>query len=413
MQLRARFQTQASIGFYGLPVRGYEYFNYYDFAYPPAPAGELALHAAMLPVDGAEAAWTLQFAVSSETRTNAERAPMTIALVLDTSGSMSGHRLAMLKESCRAIAAQLGQGDRVSLVSWNSGNNVLLDDHPVAGPNDVALLAAINSLEASGGTDLHAGLVKGYELVEASFQPGRIHRLVLVSDGGANLGVIDEALIAKKAAFGGPDAVYMVGVGVGAPSDGYNDLLMDTVTDAGKGAAVFVSRTADAWDVFGARFVNTMDVAARDVQVELVLPPGFEISKFSGEEFGEDPQEIEAQHIAPNDAIVFHQQIETCAPELVDDETPITIRARWVDAITLEDREVTRETTFGELLGADPTLLLKGRALQATIDVLQDASKYKPIDPTAANAAITEALAMAPGDPQLIEWSGFLSEVAP
>jgi hypothetical protein len=104
------------------------------------------------------------------------------------------------------------------------------------------------------------------------------------------------------------------------------------LTDAGKGAAVFVGAQEDAERVFGENFVNTMDVAARNVRVEVTLPPGFAVTKFSGEEISENPNEVEPQHIGPNDTIILHNQIETCAPDLVSGDTEVTVKLRYEDS---------------------------------------------------------------------------------
>ena len=98
-------------------------------------------------------------------------------------------------------------------------------------------------------------------------------------------------------------------IGVGDPST-YSDLLMDRVTDVGRGASVFIPHA----DEFRGRFIETMSVAARDVQIRYDLPVGLYIVRFSGEAFSTDPREIEPQHVAPSDAVVLHQQLNTpCA----------------------------------------------------------------------------------------------------
>ena len=74
-----------------------------------------------------------------------------------------------------------------------------------------------------------------------------LNRLVLISDGGANAGVTDIEIIAENAAYGGSDGIYLVGVGVDKNSN-YNDELMDDVTDAGKGASVFLPDEDEIWD---------------------------------------------------------------------------------------------------------------------------------------------------------------------
>jgi Ca-activated chloride channel family protein len=364
VQMRTRVLDDGATSISSVPIRVWEFMNYYDFPYSPAADGELALHAAIAPVEDDPTTWRLQLAVSSEEMAPEERAPMNVTLVLDTSGSMGGEPIELLKETSRAIAAQLRAGDTVSVCEWDTQNVWSLAGYEVSGPNDPMLLEIINAVEAGGGTDLNGGLVSGYELAQQVYDIEMINRLVLISDGGANAGVTSIELIAQNAIYGGSDGIYLVGVGVGE-NGSYNDDLMNDVTDAGKGASIFIPSEAEAWKVFGDDFENTMAIAGRDVQVELTLPPGFEIVKFSGEEFSEDPEEVEPQHIAPNDAMVFHQQVQTCAPELVDETAEISVTASWEDPWTFESKQVTQTWTWAELAGGDQGLLLKGAAILA------------------------------------------------
>jgi len=181
---------------------------------------------------------------------------------------------------------------------------------------------------------------------------------------------------------------------------------MDTVTDLGKGASVFIPDAQEAQKIFGDQFVNTMAVAARDVQVELSLPPGFAITKFSGEEFSTDPTEIEPQHLAPNDSMIFHQQIETCAPDLVEDETEIGVIVRYKDGVSFEERKVEKTLTFGDVEGVPSAGLLKGRAVFLYAEALK-AIRDSAENIQEAHAEALEALAAAeqeaPQDGELAE----------
>lgn len=394
---------------YGAPVRVWEFLNYYTFDYPPAEAGTLRLHTSMLhDEDAPEGEFKLQIAVSSPEIANADRAKMNLTLVLDESGSMGGTPMNLQKETCRVIASSLRAGDVVSMVGWDTQNAVKLSGHEVTGPDDPTLVQACNGLSAEGGTNLHGGLVAGYELAQEHYDATRINRVVLMSDGGANAGVTEEEIIGEHAGSQDEDGIYMVGVGVG--DAGYNDVLMDTVTDIGKGASVFIDSAEEAQKIFGDRFVSTMAVAARDVQVQLDMPPGFEIVKFSGEEFSAIPEEIEPQHIAPNDAMVFHQTIATCAPELAGEDAEITVTVRFRDAVTFEAQEITQTVTIGELLAEADPQLLKGAAIFAYADglkLLRDENDDTGI--AAAQAAIARAEEALPGDPDLAEMTAVLN----
>jgi Ca-activated chloride channel family protein len=287
---------------------------------------------------------------------------MSVTLVLDTSGSMSGSPIALLKDACQAIAGSLMEGDRVSMVTWNTSQNVVLDSHAVTGPDDPTLVTAINGLSSAGGTDLHSGLVTGYQLAEDNFIEAGLNRVVLISDGGANAGITDEEIIGGAAESAESDAIYMVGVGVG-DGPGYNDALMDTVTDWGKGASLFVDTPAEAEKMFGERFLATMEVAALDVQVEMTLPPGFEMYEFFGEEYSESPDEVEPQHLAPNDAMIYQQLIETSEPDEVYADYTIDLSATYRDALTGEPGTASITSTLQELVDAPCAELRKGDSI--------------------------------------------------
>lgn len=407
VQVRSRILGAGS-SISSAPIRVWEFLNYYSFDYPAAEPGTLALHTSLLQEeDAADGEFKLQIAVTSPALDNADRAKMNLTLVLDESGSMSGAPMSLQQETCRVIASSLRSGDVVSVVTWDTSNATKLAGHQVSGPDDAALLDVCNDLAAGGGTDLNGGLVAGYDLAEQYFDNSRINRIVLMSDGGANAGITDEALIAEHAGAQNQDGIYMVGVGVGSGS--YNDLLMDHVTDIGKGASVFIDSLDEAQKIFGDRFVSTMAVAARDVQVQLDMPPGFEIVKFSGEEFSAVPEEIEPQHIAPNDAMVFHQSIATCAPELAGEDAEITVTARFLDAVTFEAQEVTHTITIGELLAQADPQLLKGAAIFAYAEglkLVRDKGDSTGIE--AAMTAIQRAEDVLPEDADLAEMRSVL-----
>jgi Ca-activated chloride channel family protein len=345
----------------------------------------------------------MQIGISGESIPAADRPLMNVTLVLDESGSMGGHPMDMEKEVCRQIAGSLRKGDIVSMVGWDTSNAVKLAGYEVQSVSDPKVVAECDALEAGGGTDLSGGLNAGYKLATEHFSAGRINRVVLISDGGANAGETDIAVIAKGAGAQGQDGIYLVGVGVGT-SDSYQDQLMDVVTDAGKGASLFIPHQAEAIKMFKDRFVSTMMVAARDVRVRLDMPPGFEIVRFSGEEFSSDPSEIEPQHLAPNDAMVFHQTVETCAPELVDAEASFTITTRYQDAVTFEQREVKETRKIVELLAEPSANLLKGAAIFAYAEGLK---AFRNGDQVGGKTRALEALVLAeaalPGDADLAE----------
>jgi len=411
VQVRAAARAGGYLG--NVPIRTWEFLNYYSFDYPGAESGTVIVTPQLARVGDSKDAFTLQIGVSSEQIANADRPLMNITLVLDESGSMEGKSMDMQKAACRALIGSLRKGDVVSMVGWDTENAIKLEGHVVTGPNDPALLAEIDALAAGGGTDLNGGLIAGYALAHKQFNQDRINRVVLISDGGANAGVTDIDLISGGAGAQDKDGIYLVGVGVGE-SDYYNDTLMDAVTDAGRGASLFIPSEEEANKMFGERFVSTMAVAVRDVQVQLDMPPGFKIVKFSGEEFSSDPTQIEPQHLAPNDAMVFHQTLSTCAPNL-GEAAELKVTARYRDAKNFAAKETSETLLIGDALAESSPQLLKGAAVfqyAESLKIVRDGDETeRAIAIAVALTAIDAADTALPGDADLAEIRSVLADL--
>ena len=390
-------------------VRTYEFLNYYTFDNAPALAGAVAVTAQMTPNDEVgegDETYDFQISVQAPALSNAARRPVNLTLSLDTSGSMGGHPIEMVRQSCLAIAGSLKEGDIVSAVTWSTVQSILLNSHSVAGPDDATLVSVCNQIAANGGTNLNAGLVTAYNLAEANFSENRINRVVLMSDGAANVGVTDKDLIAQHAYDANGEGIYLIGVGMGGLGY-FNDVLMDTITDEGKGAYIFIDTAAEAQLMFGPRFVSNIEVAARDVQVEMTLPATFEMIEFHGEEYSENPDEVDPQHLAPNDAMIYHQIIGSCDSSVVDHTDPVIITATYSNPISLTPLSTTLNTTMATLLDADNALILKGNAIVAYAEALKKLKTLTGPDATdlidAVIVKVQTAQAASPGDPDLAE----------
>jgi Ca-activated chloride channel family protein len=383
-------------------IRTYEFLNYYRIAYPAPPVGKLSILPQMEET-GVAGELDLQIGVGSFDAVKPRRA-ITVTFVLDTSGSMSGPGIERERAAARAIMKSLVAGDIVNMVTWNTSNNTILDGHVVSGPSDPTVAGAIDAIEASGGTDLHSGLVSGYKLAQQNYGEQRLNRVVLISDGGANVGETDEEVIAMNSLDADKEGIYLVGIGTG-PALGYNDLLMDVVTDKGRGAYIYLDSPQEAEHMFVERFDETMEVAARGVQVEVTLPWYFKIEKFYGEEYSEDPAEVEPQHLAPSDAMVFSQVLKACDPAEVNPDHTITVKAKWETPLTYLPQETEVTSTVGALLAAmNKAQLTKGKAIVAFAEALKDPT----VD--ALKAAHSTVTAANPGgtDKELNEIKGLI-----
>ena len=395
-------------------IRPYEFLNYYSFAYPAAPAGHVAASAQVR--QDAKGAYHLQIAVRAPDVTPAERRRLNLVLAVDTSSSMgwgtpgeTGIELA--RTACLGLVGALAKGDTFSLLAWGGTAQVLVDSATLAGPDDGKLATACNSLKPGGITALSDGLATAYGLAKKNFGATLMNRVILVSDGGANVGQTDVKVIAEAAKDANGEAVYLMGIGVGDPWN-YNDVLMNAVTDAGKGAYVFADTVAEAEALFSTGLLRHVEIAARDVQVQVTLPPTWQMQAFYGEQVSTKAEDVEPQHLAANDALIFHQVLTSCDPSQLTGKETIGVVATWLDPVSKQAKKDSYSATLAELLAGDTLLLAKGEAVVAYAEALTDVQVLDGTKATsrldAALVAVQAGLAKLPGDLDLTEIAGLL-----
>lgn len=345
-------------------IRTYEFLNYYNVVYQPADAGTLRLVPQMRP--GAEPGqYELQIGVQAPP---IQRRPLNLTFALDASGSMEGTGINLEKAVLKAVAQHVQEGDIVSILTWSDTQNVLLSGHVVTAPNDPQIISVANSLTTDGSTNLDAGLQKAYELAQANFSPNRINRVILVSDGGANVGQTNADFIALKADDNNQEGIYMVGVGAG---ESYSEGLMNTVTDAGNGAYVYLDSAEEATKMFHLRFDEVMDVAARNVQVSMTVPWYFMLERFYGEQVSTDPTKVKPQHLAPADAMVFSQVLKACDVNQVVNTDAVKVAAKWTEPLTYQQKEISVDTTVDGLIAAAGPEIRRGHAIVMYAEALK------------------------------------------
>jgi len=394
----AREQIQMGYGGYVPPARLYEYLNYYSFDYEPAEAGSVRIVPQLRAIEGDQGAESLLVGVVAPALDPLRRRPLSLTFSVDCSGSMTGEGIERAQAVIRAIASELREGDVVSIVTWDDTANVVLDSHAVEQPGDAAILSAADGLTAGASTDLEQGLRVAYELAERNYMPGRTNRVVLVSDGGANTGITSEDLIGGAADDADEEGIYLIGVGA-ASGGNFMDAFMDRVTDLGRGAYLYVDSEEEARRAFhGERFLQSLEIAARDVQLSIDMPEWTVVERFHGEQISQNPEEVRPQHLAANDAMLYHMTLRTCAEGGLSPNAVFRFRVTWKDRETREDRETSIEMTAAQLLASTNTQQAKADAIIAYAEALSD----RELADSAA-ATITDALEMRPGDSDLVE----------
>jgi Ca-activated chloride channel homolog len=212
----------------------------------------------------------------------AKRAPVNMAIVIDHSGSMAGDKIQQARQAARGIVERLGSEDRVALIQYDDDAQVLVPAIAADAEGKQRLLSAIERIADDGGTNLHGGMMLGIAETRRAMGGERINRVVLLSDGQANVGVVDPAQIARAAADAADQGVRVTTIGLGLD---YNEDLMEAVAENGRGQYYYVKDAAGLESVFAGELRSMQGTVA--TRAELRLTPacsGVEIAEVYGYE---------------------------------------------------------------------------------------------------------------------------------
>jgi Ca-activated chloride channel family protein len=219
-----------------------------------------------------------------------KRPPMSVAIVIDHSGSMQGEKIAKAREAARGLIERLGPSDRAALVQFDDTAEVLVPSIPVDAAGRRRLEAGIESVRDAGGTNIHDGLVLGRDEVMRGLTAGTVNRVILLSDGNANVGVTDVPSLSRIASDASERGVRITTVGLGLD---YNEDLMEQVADHGRGAYYYVKDALALDAVFAGELRAIQGTVA--TAAELRLEPacaGVEIAEVYGYPTRRDGQAV-------------------------------------------------------------------------------------------------------------------------
>lgn len=200
---------------------------------------------------------------------DARRVPMNVALVLDKSGSMSGGKIEKAKEAAALFVERLSPSDILSVVAYESTVHVLV---PATKASDRSLfLRGIRQLSADGSTALFAGVSKGAEEVRKFMDKNRVNRVVLLSDGLANVGPSSPAELAALGASLIKEGISVTTLGLGLD---YNEDLMTQLATKADGNHAFLKSSDELEKFFEMELDSVLAVAAQDVIVKIECSEG-------------------------------------------------------------------------------------------------------------------------------------------
>jgi Ca-activated chloride channel family protein len=225
------------------------------------------------------------------------RAPLSVHIVLDVSGSMAGRAIEDAKNAAEATVRKLEPADDFSMVTFSNDAQILVNDGPI-GPRRAQVLARIQDVQANGGTCISSGLDLGYAEARAhSVSDEAVRVVMLLSDGHANAGDTDPASLANRAARAFQDGIQTSAFGLGQDFDAG---LMSGIADRGAGGYYYLADSSQIESVLAREIDARLRPAATAVEVRVRLRPDVSATRVFGsrELTAVESSSVRAQEVA-------------------------------------------------------------------------------------------------------------------
>ncbi len=191
-----------------------------------------------------------------------QRSPINVAIVLDRSGSMRGEKIERAKEAAIMAINNLNLNDIVSIVTYDHTVNVLVPATKLTHRADIAYKIA--KIFSGGNTALFAGVSKGAYEVRKFLTAIRVNRIVLLSDGLANVGPSSPEELGRLGASLGREGMSVTTIGLGL---GYNEDLMTRLAGYSDGNHAFAENASDLAEIFRNEFNSAKSVVAKELHI--------------------------------------------------------------------------------------------------------------------------------------------------
>lgn len=219
---------------------------------------------------------------------NAGKVPLNISIVIDRSGSMSGDKMSYAKKAAADIVNKLTADDYVSVIIYDDKVEVLQTQTPVT--DKAFILSKIDKIVPGGSTNLWGGTEKGYAEVKSNYKKSFVNRVLLISDGLANVGITSNTEIRKLVQnYKDQEGVTLSTFGVGLD---YNELLMTDMAEAGNGNYYFIESPDKMAALFDKELNGLLRVAAQNAELKIKLPRGVTVQKVFSYKYEQKGEEL-------------------------------------------------------------------------------------------------------------------------
>lgn len=222
--------------------------------------------------EGVPARVYLLIQLTAERTATAGRPPLNLSAVVDRSGSMAGAKLAYTRQALRFLVDQTDLHDYLSIITFDNDVSTLLPAAHVT--NKDALKGQIGAISDGGSTNLSGGMIAGYREVRRHQAKERVNRVLLMTDGQANVGVTNPAALTAKVKELQARGMQISTLGVG---DDFNEDLLTAMADAGGGNFYYIQNPDEIPQLFARELNGLLATAAQALQVRFTAAHGVEV----------------------------------------------------------------------------------------------------------------------------------------
>ncbi len=329
-------------------VRVEEYVNSFDYGYddPRGDALGITVDGGPSPFD--EDNYLVRIGVQSQRLDDDERPEASLTFVIDTSGSMAQDgRLELVKDALEELIQELEDEDTIAIVEFDDNPSVVLE--PTEVEDDDEIYDALDDLEPGGSTNVEAGLELGYDLAGETFDDDRVNRVILLSDGVANVGLTDPDRLAQMIRRDADRGIQLLTIGVGLGN--FNDVLLEQLADQGDGFYAYVDTDDEAERLFEDNLTATLVTLAIDAKIQVEFDEdiveeyrliGFENRGVLDSDFRDD--DVDAGEIGAGHQVTAIYEIELERGVDLDDRDEIgEVRLRWEEPGTGDITEIEED----------------------------------------------------------------------
>jgi len=284
------------------------------------------------------------------------RPPLNISLVLDRSGSMQGDKILYAKKAVDFVVDNLNSSDVLSIVNYDDVVEVTAASAPII--NKSVLHEKIARINSRGSTNLTGGMLEGYNQALQTKKSGFVNRVLLLSDGLANVGITDPTQIQQIA----QKKLREEGIGIstfGVGAD-FNEDLMTNIAEYGGGNYHFIGSPDQIPGIFAKELQGLLQVVAQNAMVTLHFPSEkLECKKVYGY-----PYQVKGDDVTINLNDVFADEEKTLllkfsTRQKIAEPIQFTTALKYTDATTFNTKNISSTNNIATTNNAAETSLLR------------------------------------------------------